>query len=257
MYYHAVAVLSGDRRRSIANKSEGDMLTGVVIPYVTNGVVTLKWGKQSLPYQVIDLRVYKTKDPWYKKSGTKFDEFLSRKRNIFSQFEKRAQSATTIETHRVFVVIPIQGEKYGSQDEQRVFREYDERFEAIETMLGEFNCVAVRIDKEHPLEDVVRRIKEEIRRSKFIISDLTDERPSCYFESGYAEALRLPVVYCASKESVLHPGEDTKIHFDIHMNVNMFTNHDELKSKLRSTIEKNKTKLFPEPSPTITVLTNS
>jgi hypothetical protein len=145
--------------------------------------------------------------------------------------------------------MPIQGEKFGSQDEQRVYREFDQRFEIIEKVLGEYDCVAIRIDKEHPLEDLVNRIKEEIRKGKFIVADLTDERPSCYFEAGYAEALPRPTIYLASKESVLHPGAATRIHFDIHMSVNYFTNHDELEEKLRASIERNKERLFaPEPN---------
>ncbi len=248
MHYHAIAILSGDRRKSIVNKSEESMLTNVVIPYVNNGVVELKWGSKTRSYQVIDLRIYQTDTPWYKKSGVSLDDFLARKRNIFTKFERRAKDAITVQAHRVFVIMPIQGEKYGTQDEQRIFREYDERFETIEALLGDYDCVGIRIDKEHPLEDVVGRIKEEIRRSKFVIADLTDERQSCYFEVGYAEGLGRPIIYCASKESVLSPATKTKIHFDIHMNVNMFTNHDELDAKLRSAIDKNKSKLFPKPS---------
>lgn len=248
MYYHAIAILSGDRRKSIVNKSEESMLTEVVIPYVNNGVVKLKWGSETRSYQVIDLRIYKTDAPWYKKSGVSLDDLLARKRNIFAKFERKAKDAMTVEAHRVFVIMPIQGEKYGTQDEQRIFREYDERFETIETLLGDYDCVGIRIDKEHPLDDMVRRIKEEIRRSKFVIADLTDERQSCYFEVGYAEALGRPIIYCASKESVLSPGSQTKIHFDIHMNVNMFTNHKELDAKLRSAIDKNRSRLFPKPS---------
>ncbi len=144
--------------------------------------------------------------------------------------------------------MPIQGERFGSQDEQRIFREFDERFEVIESVLGDMDSVAIRIDKEHPLEDVVRRIKDEIQRATFIVADLTDERQSCYFEAGYAEAFGKPVIYIASKESVLAPGTPTRIHCDIHMNINLFTNHEELADKLRAAIEKNREKLFREPS---------
>ena len=49
-------------------------------------------------------------------------------------------------------------------------------------------------------------------------------------------------------ESVLAPGTPTHIHFDIHMNINMFTNHQELGEKLLATIQKNKEKLFREGS---------
>jgi nucleoside 2-deoxyribosyltransferase len=140
--------------------------------------------------------------------------------------------------------MPIQGKKTGSQNEQRIYKEYDQRYEVLRTTLLKYDCVAIRIDKEHPIEQLVARIKEEIKKSSFIIADITDERPSCYFEAGFAEGLKIPVIYVASEESVIKPGEKTKIHFDIHMNVNLFTNIDELIEKVDSTIQKNKEKLF-------------
>ncbi len=76
---------------------------------------------------------------------------------------------------------------------------------------------------------------------------MTDERPSCYFEAGYAEGLPRPVIYVASKQSVVKPGTNTKIHFDIHMNVNFFVNHNELRDKLKDAIEKNRMVLLPGP----------
>jgi hypothetical protein len=139
--------------------------------------------------------------------------------------------------------MPIQGEKYGDQDQQRILKEYDERFDAIEEVLGDLDCYAIRIDKEAPLEGMVDRIEDEIRKANFVVADLTDERPSCYWEAGYAEALGVPVIHIASKQSVVSPKEKTTIHFDIHKNVNFFTNHTELKERLRATFEKNRDKL--------------
>jgi nucleoside 2-deoxyribosyltransferase len=91
---------------------------------------------------------------------------------------------------------------------------------------------------------LVGRIKQEIQDCGFVIADLTDERPSCYFEVGYAKALKRPVIYVASKQSVAKPGTNTKIHFDIHMSINFFVNLKELKERLTKAIEKNKAKLF-------------
>jgi nucleoside 2-deoxyribosyltransferase len=191
------------------------------------------------------MRIYKTDTAWDKKTGQNLEDFIgTKKRNLYNSFERRAKRSLGVESWRCFIIMPIQGEKFGSQDEQRVFREYDQRFEALEELLGEFDVVGIRIDKEHPLEDIVGRIKDEIKRAHFIVADLTDERPSCYFEAGYAEALNRPTIYVASKESVLHPGQQTKIHFDIHMNVNFFTNHNELIDKVRAVIEKNRDRLF-------------
>ena len=243
MPFHAIATLSGNRQKTIPNRSEDQLLSEVVLPFISKGVITAKWGKTTQSYQVLELRIYETKKPWDKRTGP-LSDLTKGKPNRFSRFEQRAQKLLGKNRPRVFVVMPIQGEKHGTQDDQRVYREYDERFVAVESVIAKFGGVAIRIDKEHPLEDLVGRIKKEIRDAVFIVADLTDERPSCYFEAGYAEALPRPVVYVASKESVLKPGTPTRIHFDIHMNVQLFTNHKELQDKLSEAISRNKERLF-------------
>jgi len=246
MPFHTIAILSGDRQKTIPNRSESEVLSEIVIPFIANGVITAKWGKKEQSYQVLELRIYETKEPWNKRSGTVIADVIHKKRNVYSRFEKKAEALLSTKKPKVFVVTPIQGEKHGDQEQQRVFKEYDQRFAAIEHVISDAGAVAIRIDKEHALEDLVGRIKKEIRGSQFVVADLTDERPSCYFEAGFAEALGKKVIYLASKHSVAKPGTKTVIHFDIHMNMNYFTNHDELKEKLSSAIEKNRSVLFDE-----------
>lgn len=256
MIYHLIATLPGDRRKTIPNKTESQILTDFVIPYISTGAIKANWGSKTHTYQVVQLRVYATDEAWDKKSGVPLEKFIGKKRNQFNKFEKRAKTSLGIGTWRCFVVMPIQGEKFGSQEEQRIFDEYDKRFERIEEVLSGVDTAAIRIDKEHPLEDIVGKIKKEIRAAHFIVADLTDERPSCYFEAGYAEALQKPVIYLSSKNSVIDTKKVTKIHFDIHMNVNFFTNHKEMQEKLRKVIDKNKERLYaiPEEVPALAKL---
>jgi nucleoside 2-deoxyribosyltransferase len=47
-----------------------------------------------------------------------------------------------------------------------------------------------------------------IRRSRFLVSDLTGNRPGVYYESGFAAGLGLPVVWTCRKDR-LH-----LVHFD-------------------------------------------
>jgi hypothetical protein len=242
-YFHVVAKLSADRQKSLVNRSADEVLSNFILPFLIGGTITAKWGKKTQTYQVLELRVYQTTAAWNKKSGQKLEAFLKGSRNIFFQFEKKAKQLLARNKHRVFIIMPIQGEKYGSQDKQRIFREYDDRFKQIEIVLEKYDCVAIRIDKEAPLESLVDRIKEEIVKAKFLIADLTDERPSCYYEAGYADALSRPTIFIASKESVVKPGTDTRIHFDIHKNVQFFTNHTEMAEKLTESIERNREKL--------------
>jgi hypothetical protein len=250
MLYHAVAVLPGDRQKILPNKTEDAMLSDVVLPFVSSGVVTARWGNKTQSYQVLELRIYGTESPWDKRTGTLADA-IKRKRNQLSRFEQKAKKLLAKDLPRVFVIMPIQGEKHGTQEDQRIYREYDERFVVIESAVAQAGGVAIRIDKEHPLEDLVSRIKAEIQAAAFIIADLTDERPACYFEAGYAEGCMKPVVYVASRDSVLKPGIRTTIHFDIHMNVHFFSNHDELHEQLAAAIEKNREQLFAVRQPVL------
>ena len=77
----------------------------------------------------------------------------------------------------------------------------------------------------------------DIKRSKFIISDFTNNNEGAYYEAGYAEGLGLPVIKCCHKDSI------DKLHFDV--------NHDkfivysdlsdyknQLKTRIRATITK-------------------
>lgn len=246
-YFHVVALLPGGERKTVNNKSEAEVIAGFVTPFVQTSTITTKWNQRTLRRQALELMIYRTEGPYDKRSGTKFDAFIKNKKNRFNDFAAKVKSQTG-QSHRVFVVMPLQGEKYGDQDQQRILKEYDERFDTIEAVLGELDCYAIRIDKEAPLEGVVDTVKAEIRKAKFVIADLTDERPSCYFEAGYADALERPVIYIASKQSVVHPGEETVIHFDIHKNINFFTNHEELSDKIRHAFEKNKSKLLADRS---------
>jgi hypothetical protein len=152
MYYHAIAVLPGARQKSIVNKTEEKIFAEIVLPYFSSGFIEAKWGKKAQSYQVLELRIYKTKNAWSAKAGIKLEKFLQKSRNIYSNFEKKAQKALGKTVHRVFVIMPIQGEKFGSQDEQRIYREFDERFEVLERVLGEYRCGAIRIDKDNAVD---------------------------------------------------------------------------------------------------------
>jgi len=250
--YHLIATLAagqpGSQQKSIFNKSHEQALD-IVTEFMQEGTITTRWGNATRTRQALELRVFQTSDKYNKTSGTSFSDFAKRRRNVYPRLEKEAEERLPQNRIRVFVVMPIQGDEFGSQTEQQIKREYDERFQVIEEVLQEFGCVAIRIDKQQHLGDLVSRIKQEIQRARFVIADLTDERPSCYFEVGYAEALGRPVLHVASRESIMAPGAATKIHFDIHSNVRFFTNHAQLADEVKAAVEGNEPLLLSEQDP--------
>jgi hypothetical protein len=73
---------------------------------------------------------------------------------------------------------------------------------------------AFRIDELHHNENIDIRLLREIDRSQLLIADLTYERPSVYFEAGYALGQKIPVVYTSRSDHLArHP--DHQIHFDL------------------------------------------
>jgi hypothetical protein len=244
--YQIQAQLPAGQAKTLSNRSHEEALE-IVTEFVQDGTITSRWGNKTQTRQAYELRIYETQDRWNRRSGS-LEDFIKGRRNAFPRLEREAKKRLPQRRIRVFVIMPIQGDRYGSQSEQKVHKEYDERFQVIDNTLQEFGCVSIRIDKESPLGGLVARIKDEIRRANFVVADLTDERPSCYFEAGYAEALGKPVIYTASRESIMNPGTTTQIHFDIHQNVRFFSNHEQLEEELKTAVERNKDRLLAEPA---------
>ena len=64
----------------------------------------------------------------------------------------------------------------------------------------------IRLDKAHFNDKISARIIADIRRSQFVIADVTLERPNVYYEAGFAQALGKVVIWTCR--------EGTDIHFD-------------------------------------------
>lgn len=55
------------------------------------------------------------------------------------------------------------------------------------------------------------RITDGIDRSLFVIADLTEDKPNCYFEVGYAVAKKKQIIF----QRLNAPHYEPKFHFDI------------------------------------------
>lgn len=62
------------------------------------------------------------------------------------------------------------------------------------------------------------RLRVEIRRSRFVIADLTHHNNGAYWEAGFGEGLGLPVIYTC-RQSVLAEQGEKKVHFDTRNNL--------------------------------------
>jgi len=65
-----------------------------------------------------------------------------------------------------------------------------------------------RIDVEPHLDRIDTKIITEIRNSRFLVADVTLQRPGVYFEAGFALDLGLPVFWSVREDEL------AKVHFD-------------------------------------------
>lgn len=84
--------------------------------------------------------------------------------------------------------------------------------DAFQQAIRECGYVARRIDEKEHNNQIVPEIFFEIRRSKFVVVDVTCPNYGAYYEAGFAEALGKQVIVCCRADVF---GSDKRPHFDI------------------------------------------
>jgi hypothetical protein len=65
-----------------------------------------------------------------------------------------------------------------------------------------------RVDAEPHIDRIDVKIISEIKNSRFIVADVTEQKRGVYFEAGYALGLGLPVLWCVREDDL------DNVHFD-------------------------------------------
>ena len=98
---------------------------------------------------------------------------------------------------------------------------------------------ALRIDSHEYNGGVMDEILAQIRKSRFLVADLTYNRGGVYREEGFALGRELPTIHTCRADHVDGP-EDLRVHFDVrHLNLITWTSDklDELTKRLTNRIE--------------------
>ena len=80
--------------------------------------------------------------------------------------------------------------------------------EAIKPAIQEAGYTAFRVDEEPHSANIIFKIMAEIKNSRFVVADVTEQRNGVYFEAGYALGLGIPVIWSVRKDDA------AKVHFD-------------------------------------------
>jgi nucleoside 2-deoxyribosyltransferase len=85
-----------------------------------------------------------------------------------------------------------------------------------------------KLDEEKRAGLIDDKLRVEIRRSKFLIADLTHDNNGAYWEAGFAEGLGLPVIYICEETKF----QKDKTHFDTNHNLTLKWKNEENALKL-------------------------
>lgn len=80
--------------------------------------------------------------------------------------------------------------------------------DAIKPAIQEAGYTAYRVDEEPHSDNIIFKIMAEIKNSRFVVADVTEQKNGVYFEAGYALGLGLPVIWSIRKDDA------ENVHFD-------------------------------------------
>src|SRR5262245_13854859 len=110
----------------------------------------------------------------------------------------------------------------------------------IRPVIEECGFECIRADEIEHNQRITSTVIDRIQHADFILADLTDERPNCYYELGYTHTLRKNVIHTINKAS--------SVHFDVRdFNFIVYTRLQDLQEKLKNRIRESDS----DPLPTI------
>lgn len=110
----------------------------------------------------------------------------------------------------------------------------NESITAAEQAIAEVGYRAVCIRDEHFSERIMDKALSEIRRSRFIVVDLTGARASVYFEAGFAHGLGIETIYVYKEQQ---PEKDSPLDFYVrHYQCHKYKDATDLKDVLKTAI---------------------
>lgn len=111
--------------------------------------------------------------------------------------------------------------------------------DAFKKAISESGFVAVLIDEKEHNNQIVPEIFYEIKRSKFMVVDVTYPNYGAYYEAGFAQGLGKEVIFCCSQEAFCNDAlENIRPHFDISQkSMVIWKNPDDLVFRLKRRIE--------------------
>ncbi len=114
-------------------------------------------------------------------------------------------------------------------------RNLEDVYNGIKNAVKSCGYSCIRADEIEHNGRITDKIIECILSAKFIISDLTEQRPNCYYELGFAHAMEKEVIHIAKQGEYIH-FDVSDYNFIFYSNITVLTK--KLKERISKTIGK-------------------
>ena len=218
--------------------SKDDIIKKLLVPFINGHIVVVNHSnrRRILNMKNVTLMtVYKTEDELSKSETVRPSEFDNpnfEDNECTDEIINEVKTEQSVSSSRSFL------QKAFAEPEKQVFvimkfndKILDSAYEGvIKPIIQENGLRAIRVDEIPDSGQITDQILENIASSKFILSELSGERPNCYYETGFAQAL--------GKELILTIRKSEKLHFDLAgYRVIEWETESELRSKLKTRFE--------------------
>jgi hypothetical protein len=221
--YHVYVHIMGLVSHFCKNRSHDEALVNHVCPFVNQEVTTFHGEMYNMSqWGIVDVfatdRAIDSDWP-IKASDHKDGDYIGALRkhlwdvlhaNVTDEVFREAISLTVSGAYKVIAVRAAEalGRRESfficPMDNEEVNHNYEY---VIKPLVKQYQFDIQKVDEISHTREITGVILEAVKRCKFVIADLTEARPNCYYELGYAHALGKPAIILAKK--------GTPRHFDI------------------------------------------
>ena len=213
MKYHAKLFIGLSEIRYWCDYPKEGIIDELLIPFI-NGQVIYSIGVKGILNlrNVTKIQIYRTKEALLK-SGEKQAKQMREK-----EFEKYDCTKEILNEVKIGLSTPNTTsllQKSFSNLKNQVFvimkfgsKQLDSAYEGVvKPLFEEYGIDVLRVDEIQDSGKISDQILNNIAESKYIFSELSGERPNCYYETGFSHALGKEIILCIHKND--------KIHFDL------------------------------------------
>lgn len=214
MYYHVIFRSDGDTI-AVKNLEKSYVVDSIVLPFINGQVTLVRYGGR---INMVNMKAVPRVSIY--RSEKEINENISKVISSVGDEDCDVTECTSEVLRDVRLMNSNQEsrsllQKTFSETKPQVFvimkfgdALLDSAYEGvIRPVIKSFGLSSLRVDEVENSGKISEQILEGIASSKYVLADLTGERPNCYYECGFAHAL--------GKELILTINSKEKIHFDL------------------------------------------